>query len=440
MNEEHVEIVKSGQIDEWRTDNPGARLDLSGADLSGADLFRANLREADLSAANLSGSDLSDANLSGSDLSGANLSGAALFDADLTGADLSGANLSGATMLEAKLIQANLSGSDLSGANLSGAALYDSDLTKADLSGANLFEADMFATNLTDATLYDADFLLASLVSANLTGANLSYANLKGTILMRADLTGANLTGAKLFGSARDGWKIEGVICDYVFWDDAHRERSPKTRDLVPGEFEQLYAQLPTIEYVFENGLTPLDPVIMDLIVQAINERTPEFHLQIDSINTRGIRPTITFNVRYEEQKEEVLGTIAIEYGLMNAKLQGRGEAFREVISEFIDRTGNAPINIGPGSVVALDSATINMEDYIGHLEEIREAIKSVPAEELSDSDRSDALDAVTDGIKDIALGKVKEAAKGVTERITQLGIDLATKTRGFEALADLVD
>ena len=80
---------------------------------------------------------------------------------------------------------------------------------------------------------------------------------------------------------------IEGVICDYVFWDADGKERSPMDRVLEPGEFERLYSQLPTIEYVFENGFHPLDPAIMDRIVLAINERNPEFELQIDSINTR---------------------------------------------------------------------------------------------------------------------------------------------------------
>jgi len=55
-------------------------------------------------------------------------------------------------------------------------------------------------------------------------------------------------------------------------WED---ERIPKDRDFRPGEFEELYKQLPTFEYYFEGGFTPLDPLIMNQVVTAINERHP---------------------------------------------------------------------------------------------------------------------------------------------------------------------
>jgi len=64
---------------EWRSDNAGITIDLTGVNLSGANLIRANL---------------SGANLGWTNLVRANLSGANLIRADLSEADLSGAKLS----------------------------------------------------------------------------------------------------------------------------------------------------------------------------------------------------------------------------------------------------------------------------------------------------------------------------------------------------------
>ena len=92
------------KIQEWRNENPGARLtedtikwvlgldSLHGADLHVADLYGADLRYADLRDANLHDANLRYANLRGADLYGANLHGA-----NLRGANLYGVNIPGLT-------------------------------------------------------------------------------------------------------------------------------------------------------------------------------------------------------------------------------------------------------------------------------------------------------------------------------------------------------
>jgi uncharacterized protein YjbI with pentapeptide repeats len=138
----------------------------------------------------------------------------------------------------------------------------------------------------------------------NFHKAILRNADLRFCNLVQSNLAGAILTGAKLYGTARDGWVIKGVKCGYVYWDEEGAQRSPKDRDLEPEEFEQLYAALPTIEYVFENLMSPLDPLIMDRVVQAIRDKRPEFDIRIDSINARGLAPSIRFTVVHEEHKQ----------------------------------------------------------------------------------------------------------------------------------------
>ena len=366
-----------------------------------------DLRGVDLTDARLIGVDLSDARMSEANLSGASLSGSVLYEIDFSGANLS---------------KTNLSGTDLWGADLSSA-----NLAHSDLSASNLSFAILSLANLGNASLGRADLSSAQLSEADLTGTDLIKANLN-----RANLKRAKLTGAMLYGTARDDWAIEGVKCRYVFWDWKGEERSPKDRDLEPGEFERLYAQLPTIEYIFEQGMTPLDPLVMDRVVQAINEGTPEFDLQIDSISARGLQPTIKFTVQHEEHTAAALEAVVQQYAITNAQLQGANEALSGVIDRMIRQGLGGPVTIGSHAMVALGGSSfiINTEEYIVHLEEIERAIKEAPPETLSDAAKREALEIVSGTFKDVAMGKAKEVA----EAIVQLGIKLGPSVVNTQA------
>jgi uncharacterized protein YjbI with pentapeptide repeats len=130
-NPEHVAKLKEGleAWNEWRKNNPGVKVDLSGADLSRANLDKADLRGADLAVANLSRAYLVRADLSGAYLCEADLGGAILTSANLSGADLSEANLREADLGGANLRRANIDGADLSGAGLRDTILADTDLS-----------------------------------------------------------------------------------------------------------------------------------------------------------------------------------------------------------------------------------------------------------------------------------------------------------------------
>jgi uncharacterized protein YjbI with pentapeptide repeats len=301
-DKEQLSILKQGAKvwNKWRRRNPHIIPSFGKANLSQAYLHRADLSQADF------------------------------LRADLSGADLSGAFLNGAF-----LIGANLSGADLSMARLRRAKLFSADLSGADLSEAYLCSADLWTAILEKANLYNTDLQYCQLVEC--------------------DLTGAVLTGVKLYGTARDNWKIKDVKCKYVYWDQHGKQRSPKDRDLERGEFERLYAQPPTIEYVFEDGMTPIDPLIMDRIVEAIREKQPEFDIKIDSINARGLAPSIKFTVRYEEQKEEALAKVSEEFQIKQAKLEGKIETFREVINQLIERPPLGITTTGNSTTIRLE-------------------------------------------------------------------------------------
>ncbi len=304
-NQKHVDIIMQGvnRWNEWRKEIP---IDEK-PDLQGANLCEINLRGANLSNVNFQDADLSGVNLQKTNLNGANLQSATLFEANLAFADLSPTTISGV----------------ISGMN--------TNLQKANLTRADLYKADLYLANFTK-----ADLSYASLYEANLIQANLSH---------------ANITGCYLYGARINDWVIDGIHCDYIFWDDMfmstkiyvargqasemtqwEREyRIPKVRDFRPGEFEELYKQLPTFEYYFERGFTPLDPLIMDQIVQAINEQHPEIELRLDSFHSRG-QPHATFTVLHKDSIEEALKTITIGYETRLKVLEGQKEQLMQVV------------------------------------------------------------------------------------------------------------
>lgn len=235
--------------------------------------------------------------------------------------------------------------------DLTRAVLVDTDLTLAHLAHACLTEAilqgsDMRGACLTHANLGGAVLVDTDLTHAKLANANLAGAFLVGSKLIKADLSSATITGAYLYGTARDEWIIDGVKCDFVYWDihpyvderekqqrqQWEREnRIPRDRDFRPGEFEELYKQLPTFEYYFEHGLTPLDPLIMDQVVQSINDRRPNIELRLDSFHSRG-KAHAVFTVLHKDNIEEVLNEVTANYETRIKVLEGQKEQLMQVV------------------------------------------------------------------------------------------------------------
>lgn len=418
-NPKHLECLKKEveAWNRWRKDNPEEIPDLIEADLSGAKLSEANLR-----GVNLSGANLIRANLRGVNLSGAKLNEVNFFGANLSEADLWGANLHGA-----KLSEANLSGSKLGEVDLSGSDLWGTNLRGANLSKANLFEANLLIADLNGADLSGADLSGANITKADLSGAdlfeaNLSRANLSRAILINAILCRTEISGSMLYGTARDDWDIQGIRCDYLFWDKVGKIRTPKKGNFKQGEFERLYTSLPTIEYFFENGMTPLDLVVMDRVVESIKKVHPEFELQIASVNARGMNQSVELTIKAPEYSEYALEFLTVKYETKIKHLEGERDSLYRLIERKMDQPDKINlIEAQPGSFVANDGSSINIEQYVNHLEKIEKDIKEAPQEKVSETVKRTALDIVGEALKDVAKGQVKEAAK----EIVKLGKDI---------------
>jgi hypothetical protein len=130
-DQEHIAILMQGAEvwNQWRTDHPEIRPDLSSADFS-----LANLHKVDLHGTNLIRANLISTNLIGAVLNQANLSRACLNGASLYRASLNRATLVGASLREVSLIDADLTRADLRGADLSYAVVGLTNLGGVDLS------------------------------------------------------------------------------------------------------------------------------------------------------------------------------------------------------------------------------------------------------------------------------------------------------------------
>ena len=258
--------------------------------------------------------------------------------------DLREANLSGVVFRNADLRETDFYGSNLQRANLSGSILYGSNLLRGNLRRANLSRTD----------LRRASFNGADLSGADLSGADLRGGNLRTTYLIKTNLRKADISGAYLYGTARDDWEIDDIRCRYVFWEDKpwfssrgeeHQweleHRVPKDRDFRPGEFEELYKQLPTFDYLFEHGFTALDAVVMNRVVEAVHEEHPEFELKLDSFQSRG-QPHVRFTVLHKEAIEEAKRQLGHKYETQIKLLEGQKdlllEQFNNVIGQIVSR------------------------------------------------------------------------------------------------------
>jgi uncharacterized protein YjbI with pentapeptide repeats len=428
MNKNHFSIMAKGVAawNQWRDENETIPPDLSGANLERFDLKGVNFIGADLNNAILRNADLTRAEFGGANLVGAILCGAILTNAELEevifrGADLSKANINKSKALRADFSEANLREVDFSYSSLNESKFRDSQLSKAilvkvDLGGADLSKADLRSANLRGANLIRAD-----LSEVDLSGSDLTEAILCNASLTKADLSNANITGAILYGTSREDWIIHDIECDYVFWDDKGMIRDPQNGQFESGEFERLYESLPKLEYIFVNGFTPIDAVVIDQVVQNINSQNPNYDLRLDSFHSRGL-PRAIFTISKKEYTSEVYQKIRTKYEIKIAELEAVRDTLKECFTmaikepklvierlnmdDIIDtnsQSGNIAVVKGQANIKEMNSINITAEKLI------REIDRSIRESQGNESDKINAekqLDKIREELKQHAPEK----------------------------------
>lgn len=248
--------------------------------------------------------------MSGFDLKGADFSGAYLGAADFSGAILENANFNGAELYEAKFCETNLIG--------------------ANLNRSDLYKADLTLANLSDADLRYACFLNATLSAANLKGANLQESILEEVNLNRANLSRADITGSTFWGVSSAGWKIEGIKAQHVYFCENLKKKENYRRDFKEGQFEALYRSLPTIEIIFEEGLSPASLLTLSLLVDMIDKQNKHLGIKMTDISKTEFETRVGLKVN----KDEDLGYVG---QLMQEVIaQAASEALPEVLCSYM--------------------------------------------------------------------------------------------------------
>lgn len=358
-SQEILEILKQGVDvwDEWRIENPDRIPDLREANLDeyfidGANLDRVDLRKASIKHARFTNASIVDANLQSSILKGTsfektNLSKTNFSFADLRESIFKRSDLSNTIMCmsdlresifnESSLLSADLRRAMLTRASIIQTSLYDANLRRADLQDAVFLASHLGWANLSMANISNTDLAEADLINANLSEAIAINANFWCANLVSTNFSGANITGSVIYGTARDEWKIEKIRCDYVFLDSQKKKRYPQKGVFGPHEFEKLYKQLPTIEYIFEKGFTCIDPIIMNQVVQNIDERHPEYELKIDSFHSKS-KPRAVFTIENEKFANDASSQIKIEYEGKIEALEDRIDIMEKFIKQAVEK------------------------------------------------------------------------------------------------------
>lgn len=293
-NPDHLKILKQGvkEWNEWRKDNPLLMPDLREVKLKGAKLWGINLHGADLVSANLKGATLLKSNLIEADLSEANLEETRLMISEMWGAKLCKANLNGADMRMAEI--------------------GDCDMSNAILKNVNLGRANLMAANLS----------AADMTNCTLIETNMNDANLEGTIL----------NGITFYRCSTFGWKIKNVVCDYIYTDVARKYRNPKEGSLLPGEFEELYKSKPTMEFIFDHGISWVDSLIIELIVNELEKEKPGLGLKLISYDGRGGQSRANFAISSSVMEKEAAREIQTRYEAKSKMIENRMDCMFQFI------------------------------------------------------------------------------------------------------------
>jgi len=335
-----------------------------------AELNVVDFGEFDLSGVDFSGAMIIEASFSCANLFGANFSGAELIGSSLVGADLNTTNL----------FHANLSGVDFSSADLSEANLSETNLYIADLSEANLYNANLSKANLIDAILINADFSYA-----NLTGANLSKAELSGAILCDADLSltnlchsnfsNANITGARLWETQRAHWKIDGIICEYAYWDENGKERIYYK----PGVFEKLYKEYPEIKLRYKiDEYTLTQHTLLPFIIAKLNEEYPSSEIVIKKTEEApdGCSATVEIRGKVTESETEEIKNKTENY--KNKAIQSEKKLLDQKVnlnlSKLLGINEQIVNDLGFGNIMINPTINIYSQDIYGNTQQITQS------------------------------------------------------------------
>ncbi len=269
---------------------------------------------------------------------------------NLTKADFSSAEFpEGMVFAHSILSEVNFSNSVLSNIDFSYCKFVCTRFERSNISSCNfnnsrwvnIFEmaSEMTHCIFDQSSFRDIDFSYSHFINSSFKGSFLAGENLSdssaincdftdadfaGARLINTDLSGSILTGARLYGSSHTDWCIEGVECQYVYWDREGKERFPPENDFHEGEFSKQYRHYTKFSCPFKEGITPLDLMLATHIVDEINAADLGFIVRVDNASVRGLNPTLNFIIeKGDEKRDEAKETFSTVF----ERLSGREDS-----------------------------------------------------------------------------------------------------------------
>ena len=236
---------------------------------------------------------------------GTRLSGSSLCNSLFDHARFDGVNFSNCKMEECIFESTTATQCEFCRSSFNRSRFRSSDFICCNFNEASMFECNFFMTAVDKSFFIDAHLISSVVFGCRAHKTNFTNASLACSILNGTDFSGAILTGVNLCGSAHADWCIEGVECQYVYWDREGKERFPPDNDFHEGEFYTQYRPYAEFSYTFKEGMTPLDLMLATHIVDQINAADMGFKIKIDNASVRGLNPTLNFiMISGEENKE----------------------------------------------------------------------------------------------------------------------------------------
>ena len=309
----------------------GNKIDYSKVEFDTTNFQNTNFLDVNFTESNFFRSDLSNAKFRNADLNDIKAEDSDFSNIDLANSDMSFSNLFAISFKSARFQECDLKYCNFRESDFSSAVLEDVNLEEADFSDAQIISASFVNSNLRNANLRCAD-----LRYSNLSNTDLRYADLRRSVLSQA-----TLTGVLLRGSARFNWIIDGVECEYVFFDAEGNTRQPTNRAFQPGEFERLYRSIPTIEIVFEQGMNLFDPLLLSVVGQKLAEEHPSLGIELLSLDKRGLYPQAVYAISSNDDKEQALELVVSEYQEQITALKEDNSRLHELLRLSLE-TSNA--------------------------------------------------------------------------------------------------
>jgi len=249
------------------------------------------------------------------------IKGTKFCGADLTDADFSFAKLKYTDFRNATITRINFHNSkNLDFTNVNGTILIDNKVRDLVVSkrGAN---KSFVGCNLQGANLAGADLNAANLTAANLWEATLEGAWLEGCNLTRTQVGKTNFYQARLTGACLEAWNIdsttnlEGVICDFVYLLNNHRERRPSSGNFAVGDFTKIFQPvLHTVDLIFRKGIN------LEALMSSFHKLNIEYkagELSIRSIENIGDGVVLVrVHVPVDVNKEKIHNVVLQNYKL----------------------------------------------------------------------------------------------------------------------------